>query len=68
MLDKAGMAEEYAYVTMNVPYDDFYKAEGVTAVNGVDAVTSATMRKSRMNTADGLTAWHILQDGRGRKV
>lgn len=56
MLDKAGVAEEYAYVTMNVPYDDFYKAEGVTAVNGVDAVTSATMRKSRMNTADGLTA------------
>lgn len=56
MLDKAGAAEEYAYVTMNVPYDDFYKAEGVTAVNGVDAVTSATMRKSRMNTADGLTA------------
>ena len=56
MLDKAGVAEEYAYVTMNVPYDDFYKAEGVTAVNGVDAVTSATMKKSRMNTADGLTA------------
>lgn len=56
MLDKAGVAEEYAYVTMNVPYDDFYKAEGVTAVDGVDAVTSATMRKSRMNTADGLTA------------
>lgn len=56
MLDKAGVAEEYAYVTMNVPYDDFYKAEGITAVDGVDAVTSATMRKSRMNTADGLTA------------
>ena len=56
MLDKAGATEQFAYVTMNVPYDDFYKAEGVTAVNGVDAVTSATMRKSRMNTADGLTA------------
>lgn len=56
MLDKAGATEEYAYVTMNVPYDDFYKAEGVTAVDGVDAVTSATMKKSRMNTADGLTA------------
>lgn len=56
MLDKAGVAEEYAYVTMNVPYDDFYKAEGVTAVNGVDAVTSATMKKSRMNTETGLTA------------
>ncbi|WP_418234459.1 penicillin-binding Tp47 domain C-containing protein [Butyricicoccus sp.] len=56
MLDKAGVTEQFAYVTMNVPYDDFYKAEGVTAVDGVDAVTSATMRKSRMNTADGLTA------------
>lgn len=56
MLDKAGATEQFAYVIMNVPYDDFYKAEGVTAVNGVDAVTSATMRKSRMNTADGLTA------------
>lgn len=56
MLDKAGATEQFAYVIMNVPYDDFYKAEGVTAVNGVDAVTSATMKKSRMNTADGLTA------------
>ena len=56
MLDKAGATEQFAYVTMNVPYDDFYKAEGVTAVDGVDAVTSATMKKSRMNTADGLTA------------
>ena len=56
MLDKAGVTEQFAYVTMNVPYDDFYKAEGVTAVDGVDAVTSATMRKSRMNTETGLTA------------
>lgn len=56
MLDKAGATEQFAYVIMNVPYDDFYKAEGVTAVDGVDAVTSATMKKSRMNTADGLTA------------
>lgn len=56
MLDKAGATEQFAYVIVNVPYDDFYKAEGVTAVDGVDAVTSATMKKSRMNTADGLTA------------
>nr|DAW43298.1 MAG TPA: penicillin-binding protein [Caudoviricetes sp.] len=56
MLDKAGATEQFAYVTMNVPYDDFYKAEGVTAVDGVDAVTSATMKKSRMNTETGLTA------------
>lgn len=56
MLDKAGATEQFAYVIMNVPYDDFYKAEGVTAVDGVDAVTSATMKKSSMNTADGLTA------------
>lgn len=56
MLNNAGIAEEYVYVTMNVPYDDFYKAEGVTAVDGVDAVTSATMRKSRMNGETGLTA------------
>ncbi len=56
MLNNAGVAEEFTYVTMNVPYDDFYKAEGVTAVDGVDAVTSATMRKSRMNGETGLTA------------
>lgn len=56
MLDKAGATEQFAYVIVNVPYDDFYKAEGVTAIDGVDAVTSATMKKSRMNTADGLTA------------
>ena len=48
--------ETYTYVTMNVPYDDFYKAEGVAAVDGVDAVTSATKNKSRMNTETGLTA------------
>ena len=48
--------ETYTYVTMNVPYDDFYKAEGVTAVDGVDVVTSATKNKAEMNTATGLTA------------
>jgi major membrane immunogen (membrane-anchored lipoprotein) len=56
MLNNAGVAEEFTYVTMNVPYDDFYKAEGVTAVDGVDAVTSATMNKSRANGETGLVA------------
>ena len=39
-----------AYVLMNIPYDKFYEAEGVS---GVDAVTSATVKTFNQNMAAG---------------
>ena len=47
-LGVAANAEEGgAYVLMNIPYRDFYAAEGV-AITELDAVTSATMAKTRV--------------------
>ena len=48
-----------AYVLMNIPYDEFYAAEGVT---GVDAVTSATLNKPRTATLAG-GSYHVNADG-----
>ena len=47
------------YVLMNIPYDKFYAAEGD---DDVDAVTSATKKKTRNS---GLTAgsYHVNSDG-----
>ncbi|WP_295153610.1 hypothetical protein [uncultured Ruminococcus sp.] len=44
-------AEEYVYGTMKIPYDKFYAAEADNLSNaeGLDAVTSATVNKTRMN-------------------
>jgi hypothetical protein len=44
-------AEEYVYGTMQIPYDKFYAAESENLSNteGLDAVTSATVNKTRMN-------------------
>lgn len=42
--------QEGAYVLMNIPYDDFYKAEVQNPIQ-VDAFTSATLNKSRTNSA-----------------
>ena len=39
-----------AYVLMNIPYDKFYEAEGVS---GVEAVTSATVKTFNQNMAAG---------------
>ena len=41
-----------AYVLMNIPYDDFYKAELKNNDVKVDAFTSATSRKSLLTTGD----------------
>ena len=46
------------YVLMNIPYADFYKAEGVT---GADAVSSATKQKTRASLASG--SYHVNSDG-----
>ena len=43
---------------MNIPYADFYKADGVT---GADTVSSATKQKTRASLAAG--SYHVNSDG-----
>ena len=50
--------QKEVYVLMNIPYADFYKAEGVT---GADAVSSATKQKTRASLASG--SYHVNSDG-----
>ncbi|MBR4016137.1 MAG: S-layer homology domain-containing protein [Anaerotignum sp.] len=47
------------FVLMNIPYADFYEAEGVS---GVDAVTSATLNKPRTGTLAG-GSYHVDPKG-----
>ena len=47
------------YVLMNIPYDRFYEAEGDK--DDVDAVTSATLNKTRSSHAAG--SYHVNSDG-----
>ena len=47
------------YVLMNIPYDKFYEAEGDK--DDVDAVTSATLNKTRSSHAAG--SYHVNSDG-----
>ncbi len=49
-----------AYVLMNIPYADFYAAEGIEGE--VDAVTSATKNKPRTSTLAG-GSYHVNADG-----
>ena len=58
-----GFAEEPedGYVLMNIPYADFYAAEGVS-VTEIDAVTSATLAKSRVEAQVG-GSYHVNADG-----
>lgn len=61
-LGVAANAEEGgAYVLMNIPYRDFYAAEGV-AITELDAVTSATMAKTRVPEQVG-GSYHVNADG-----
>ena len=50
-----------AYVLMNIPYDDFYKAELKNNDVKVDAFTSATKQKTRSALAKG--SYHVNADG-----
>ena len=51
--------QKEVYVLMNIPYADFYKAEGVT---GADTVSSATKQKTRApHFAAG--SYHVNSDG-----
>ena len=54
---EASTAQE-AYVLMNIPYADFYAAEGDA---DVDAVSSATKMKTRASLAAG--SYHVNSDG-----
>lgn len=56
-----GQAEGEAYVLMNIPYDDFYKAELKKNDVKVDAFTSATKQKTRSSLAKG--SYHVNSDG-----
>ena len=56
-LEKNAVAKE-VYVLMNIPYDKFYAAEGV---EHADAVTSATLNKTRTSRAAG--SYHVRSDG-----
>ena len=56
-----GQAEGEAYVLMNIPYDDFYKAELKNNDVKVDAFTSATKQKTRSSLAKG--SYHVNSDG-----
>ena len=56
-LEKNAVAKE-VYVLMNIPYDKFYAAEGD---DNADAVTSATLNKTRSSLAAG--SYHVSSDG-----
>lgn len=53
---------DYSYVLMNIPYDEFYKAELGENAAAVDAVSSATKNKTRIGTLAG-GSYHVNPDG-----
>ena len=58
LVKKTPDVQKEVYVLMNIPYADFYKAEGVT---GADTVSSATKQKTRASLAAG--SYHVNSDG-----
>lgn len=58
LVKKIPDVQKEVYVLMNIPYADFYKAEGVT---GADTVSSATKQKTRASLAAG--SYHVNSDG-----
>lgn len=52
---------DYSYVLMNIPYDEFYKAELSENAPAVDAVSSATKNKTRSSLAAG--SYHVNSNG-----
>lgn len=53
---------DYSYVLMNIPYDEFYKAELNENAAAVDAVSSATKNKTRNGSLVG-GSYHVNRDG-----
>lgn len=58
LVKKTPDVQKEVYVLMNIPYADFYKADGVT---GADTVSSATKQKTRASLAAG--SYHVNSDG-----
>ena len=58
LVSKTPDVQNEVYVLMNIPYADFYKADGVT---GADTVSSATKQKTRASLAAG--SYHVNSDG-----
>lgn len=58
LVPKTPDAQKEVYVLMNIPYADFYKADGVA---GADTVSSATKQKTRASLAAG--SYHVNSDG-----
>ena len=58
LVSKTPDVQNEVYVLMNIPYADFYKADGVT---GADTVSSATKQKTRASLASG--SYHVNSDG-----
>lgn len=58
LVPKTPDAQKEVYVLMNIPYADFYKADGVT---GADTVSSATKQKTRASLAS--CSYHVNSDG-----
>ena len=52
---------DYSYVLMNIPYDEFYKAELENNEVAVDAVSSATKQKTMSSLVGG--SYHVNSDG-----
>lgn len=52
---------DYSYVLMNIPYDEFYKAELENNEVAVDAVSSATKQKTMSSLVGG--SYHVKSDG-----
>lgn len=65
--EEAEVSEACGYVLMNIPYNDFYKAEMTGNNVTVDAFTSATKNKSRtVGMMNGNAAYHT--DSTGTKL
>ena len=62
-LSKYTIAPRSGYVLMNIPYAEFYAAEKDDGGNAakVDAVSSATLQKTRSKLAEG--SYHVNADG-----
>ena len=61
-LKSSEVSDEYQYLLMNIPYEEFYAAEIENNAEGVDAVTSATKAKPRTgNLVAG--SYHANSDG-----
>ena len=58
LVQKTPDAQKEVYVLMNIPYADFYKADGVA---GADTVSSATKQKTRASLAAG--SYHVNSGG-----